>query len=525
MPSSNGPTVLELPNEIVQQILSHFVAADNARTPRSDIRTYCSLCYLSNLYNCCLISRCWSAATTALLYSKLKLDLDGNCDYHWRGIPWGDGVSWRARRGKYLKHRYLQPLLRTLSLNPCLGDQFRVLEVDLHYYIAEDLELLPLYTKLLSLCPNLTTVIGDPCIFFSPLDPPRERRLTRRALNFVYNRLFRNPARRRNSHTQKQLWAALGAHKAWESWEWISSCHLIYFVDPRGFYNLHTNWKNLKHMTLSGFHPQGVPGSNWDVLRCLDSLESLSLMGTSTGLLYFMPANKLVSLSIQCRYRCYCFDFFNELACLWAYLSRTPSGGQSQQRLTSLELEVPKIYASLAEKAISHTLTLTPNLRDLVVTAERSDFCYQVTLYDDTWLSRLPALPHFPRSPELRRLVFFCPGWSRNWMLAKLLDDQRVFPRLECVEYLRSTDVLEFTQGDPKFFGHDCPRSRFDGMMVDMELEHQLSENRGLVRVDRSSVDWSYLNIRRSILADWRVVPDLKVCWRSTATDRPLVEF
>jgi hypothetical protein len=124
-----------------------------------------------------------------------------------------------------------------------------------------------------------------------------------------------------------------------------------------------------------------------------------------------------------------------------------------------------------------------------------------ITLGNDSGLSTLETPKPFPECRNLRRLVYYCPGWPHNGLLAKWLVEKDSFPMLEYVEYFRSTEVAE------RDFSEDRPvnliyrKSLTEGNRVEKMLEEELKFNRGMAKALESAMDWGYSNMKKSILA------------------------
>lgn len=494
-PSSNLPTLkrsIHLPNEIIIQILSHFTSADAVRSEDGSYRKYCSLCHLNHLYTSCLISKTWNKVATAILYSNLKLDLDGTCEYHWRGIPWGDGKLWWTRRHLYLKDKYLKPLLRTLIARPDLAQCFCTIEIDVHYHMLSDYDVFPLYKKLFILCPNLTSIIGDPCIFFCPSDndiPSCQESRPRHIANRLSGGQVHKCTRARISKQQKELQEVLFGHTAWESWE-INSCQRMY--PPF----LPTNWKNLKHLSIKDFylsiedlHPN--PDTGILSLGSLDSLESLSLINSSFNILELVPDNKLIALTIETP-DAYELDWpsFTNLKVIWKYLSR---GSGPSSRLQRLSISIAAQHAPLTEKWLSQTLSLTPNIRELRLSTHYEIDRNYIVLKSDLDVTKLSLQQPFPICAKLQKLWFMFPGWTHNELLVKLLSKYDAFPKLADLVCFRSSVVMElkdpmnsYLQWQPEV----CQEIKDEGARVDRQLESEVIERREMHRISDPSMGW-----------------------------------
>lgn len=479
-PNSAPKSSIHLPNEIILQILSYFTSADAVRSEDGSYRKYCSLCHLSHLYTSCLISKTWNKAATAILYSNLKLDLDGTCEYHWRGIPWSDGKLWWTRRNSYLKDRYLKLLLRTLTARPDLAQYFRTIEIDIHYHMLSDYKVFPLYKELFVLCSNLTSIIGDPCIFFCPNDSDISSCQESRSRN-IANRLSGGYVHRcthaQISKQQKELQEILSRHTAWRSWE-INICQRMY--PPF----LPTNWKHLKHLSIKDFH------FSINNLHSLDSLESLSLSNSSLSILEFVPDNQLTALTIEALDSRVCrWSSFIVLKRLWKYLSR---GSGPSSKLQRLSISIPAQHASLTEKWLSRTLSFTQNIRELRLSTQHEVDRNHIVLRSDRGVEELSLEP-FPICPELRKLWYMFPGWTHNELLVKLLSKNGAFPKLASLGCFRSNVVVELKV--PEFWywqwESEVSQARKDEeASVDRQLELELIGKRGMHRAMDSSTDW-----------------------------------
>lgn len=490
-PNSVPNCSIHLPNEIILQILSHFTSADAVRSEDGSYRKYCSLCHLNHLYTSCLISKTWNEVATVILYSNLKLDLDGTCEYHWRGIPWGDGKLWWTRRNLYLKERYLKPLLRTLTARPDLAQCFRTVEIDVHYHMLSDYKVFPLYKELFVLCSNLTSIIGDPCIFFCPNDdiPSCQESQARYIVNHLSGGHVHKCTRTRISKQQKELQEVLSKHTAWKSWE-INSCQRMY--PPF----LPTNWKNLKHLSIKDFHfsisdLHPNPDTGILSLGSLDSLESLSLTNSSLNILEFVPDNKLIALTVEAP-DSYVLDWssFTNLKKLWKYLSR---GSGPSSRLQRLSISIPAQHAPLTEKWLSKTLSLAQNIRELRLSAHHEIDRNYIVLKSDPDVEELSPEQPFPICPELQKLWFMFPGWTHNELLVKLLSKNGAFPKLAGLGCFRSNVVVELK--DSGFWYRQWESevrqaSKDEGARVDRQLELELVERRGMHRITDPSTDW-----------------------------------
>ncbi|KAH8145535.1 uncharacterized protein LAJ45_10505 [Morchella importuna] len=464
-------TAFHLPPEITYQVLSYIKALDEQRLPSDPMhRTYCSICYLKNLYNIALASRSWNGPATELLYSTLKLSLDDVCEYHNRGIAWGDGKYWWARRTTYLSQRYFKPLLRTLTARPQLAGMFRVLEIDMHHRISRDYQNLPLWTKLISLCSGLVRIVGDPCVFFAPLDPYMES-LKQDALNFVSRGTLYRGRQTRALTQQRRLWKVLAAHGAWVEWSWVSSC-----MDIRvpAFRRFHMGWQALRRLEICQFYyPRATAEESGDAekegekaIACLGALESLSLKSSTLRVLRCVPKGRLTELSVE-------IDIGE-----WA--------GTLRQELTELEGH----YSHVMEKWLPRTLVLMPDLQSLSISLRyRPDPGTIMLNKDDPSIVGLaPWQAAFPPGTKLQRLVFFCPGWSHNKMLLKIMRRAEVWPALKEMEYCPSTAVTEINVAE--FLGTPITvskaKTRQEGTVVDSELRMEC-HRRGMTGVD----DWA----------------------------------
>lgn len=489
---------IHLPNEIILQILSHFTSSDAARSEDGSYRKYCSLCHLNHLYTSCLISKTWNEVATGILYSNLKLDLDGTCEYHWRGIPWTDGRLWWTRRHSYLRDRYLKPLLRTLTARPDLAQCFSTIEIDAHYHMLSDCEVFPLYKKLFVLCPNLTSIIGDPCIFFCPNNSDISS-CQESHLRYIANRLsdgrIHKSTRARISRQQKELQEVLSRHSAWESWE-INSCQKM--CPPF----LPTNWKNLKHLSIKDFHPSIEdlhPNlDTWTLsLGSLDSLESLSLTNLSLNILEFVPDNKLIALAIETDSNIPDWSLFIDLKKIWKYLSRGPGPSSRLQRLS---ITTPAQHAPLTEKWLSRTLSFVPNIRELRLSAHHEIDRNYIVLGSDPNVEELSREQPFPICAELLKLWYMFPGWTHNELLVKLLSSG-VFPKLVGLACFRSGVVVELK--DPpitysQWQSETHQASKDEGARVDDQLELELVGRRRMHRISDPSAGWRKAHFGRN---------------------------
>lgn len=491
-PNPAPKSSIYLPNEIILQILSHFTSADAVRSEDGSYRKYCSLCHLNHLYTSCLISKTWNEAATVILYSNLKLDLDGTCEYHWRGIPWGDGKLWWTRRNLYLKNRYLKLLLRTLTARSDLAQYFRTIEIDIHYHMLSDYKVFPLYKELFVLCSNLTSIIGDPCIFFCPSDndiPSCQESRSRHIANRLSGGHVHKCTHAQISKQQKELQEVLSRHTAWRSWE-INGCQGMY--PPF----LPTNWKNLKHLSIKDFHfsisnLHSNPDTDTLSLGSLDSLESLSLSNSSLNILEFVPDNQLIALTIEAP-DAYVSDWssFTNLKKLWKYLSR---GSGPSSKLQRLSISIPAQHASLTEKWLSRTLSFTQNIRELRLSAHHEVDRNHIVLRSDPGVEELSLEQPFPICPELQKLWFMFPGWTHNELLVKLLSKNGGFPKLANLGCFRSNVVVELKV--PEFWywqweSEVSQASKDEGASVDRQLELELIGKRGMHRVMDPSTDW-----------------------------------
>lgn len=362
----------------------------------------------------------------------------------------------------------------------------------MHNHLSDDYKMLPLYTKIIALCPNLTSIIGDPCIFFSTPDPYLEF-LHMDILNFFTCGKLHKSKQIRVLKQQLKLWAVLSSHTAWESWEWKSSCQPIQLP---AFCRFHKGWKNLKHLSITDLHfrPRCAPWEiKCDPLGYLDSLESLSLAGTSVQVLQKVPTNKLTSLSIENRYFISDTSLNQDLSELMSYLSKCKD---STSKLQKLSIGVSGHHARLTEKWLPRVLALAPNLQQLSLVYPYNVQQNCILLSDDQALETLaPWSKQFPRCGKLKKLIYLCPGWSHNELLAKLLAMNGIFPGLKEVVYYRSTAVVELNEAPYAHYRPEvCKASKDQGTRVDGELEAELIGRRGLRRV-RDSVDWRKVHL------------------------------
>lgn len=492
-PTAKRP--IHLPSEIIYQILSHFTAADAARSEGGSYRTYCSLCHLQHLYTCCLISKIWNKAATGILYSNLKLDLDGTCEYHWRGIPWRDGKVWWRRRHSYLNDRYLKPLLRTLTLRQDLANCFRTIEIDIHDHMKPDYKALPLYAELIALCPNLKSIIGDPCIFFCPNHnfPSCQESFSNCLINRLSSGYINSRAHARILKQQQKLQKVLSNCEFWESWE-IDRCQGMQspFISA--------DWKNLKHLSFKDFSlkPE-IYDTTALLLGSLVSLESLSLTNTSLDILRLVPGNKLIVLTIKNP------DFYvsnwsslGDMKELWAYLSQ---GKGPSSRLQRLSISIPARHATLTKKRLSKTLSLAPNLRELRLSTHHEVERNCIVLKGDLELDEFQQQP-FPICAKLQKLWYLFPGWTHNELLVELLSKEGAFPALRDVVCFRSSVVVELKEPADWYppMGLEARRvSKTEGARVDRDLESELIGKRGMDWVYDLSMEWRRTRFRRDV--------------------------
>ncbi|KAH0612138.1 uncharacterized protein H6S33_010190 [Morchella sextelata] len=485
-------TMFHLPPEITYQVLSYLKALDEQRLPSDPMhRTYCSLCYLKNLHSIALASRSWNGPATELLYTTLKLSLDDVCEYHNRGIAWGDGKYWWARRTTYLSQRYLKPLLRTLTARPQLACMFRVLEIDMHHRISLDYQHLPLWTKLISLCSGLARVVGDPCIFFAPLDPYLES-LKQDALNFMSRGTLYRGRQTRVLTQQRKLWKVLAAHGAWVEWSWVSSC-----MDIRvpAFRRFHMGWQALRRLEICQFYyPRAMAEESGEAekeggraIACLGVLESLSLKSSTLRVLRCVPKGRLTELGVEIDIGDRAGPLRQELTELWVWLKADAEGGS---KLRSFSISSEGHYAHIMEKWLPRTLALMPDLHSLSISLRyRPDPGIIMLNKDDASMADLaPWQAAFPPGTKLQRLVFFCPGWSHNKMLLKIMRRGEVWPALREMEYCPSTVVTEINVAE--FLGTPITvskaKTRQEGTVVDSELKMEC-HRRGMAGVN----DWA----------------------------------
>lgn len=395
----------------------------------------------------------------------------------------------------YLRDRYLKPLLRTLTARPDLAQCFRTIEIDIHYHMVPDLKMFSLYTKLLAICPNLTSIIGDPCIFFCPGDhdiPSCQESCVGKIANRLSGGLVHMYAHARIFIQQRELQKVLSGHTAWESWE-ISGCQKMYppFLPP--------NWKNLKHLSIlsiKDFQPNRDNGIL--PLGSLESLESLTLTNSSLNILKLVPDNKLIALTVETP-DSYVSDWSSSanLKELWEYLSR---GTGPSSRLKRLSISIPAQHAPLTEKWLSQTLSLAPNIRELRLSTHYNITQNSIVLKSDPDVEELSLQKQFPICAKLQKLSFMFPGWSHNELLVKLLSGDGAFPRLADLACFRSNVVVELIDDaswlppwDPRF----CRASKDSGARADRQLELELVGRRGMHRNSDMSMNWRTAHFRR----------------------------
>ncbi|KAL7266961.1 hypothetical protein RUND412_010472 [Rhizina undulata] len=511
---------LHVPSEIILIILSHLThtGIDPVLKPTGFAGASCTRCTLGNLFSCSLISRAWSAPTNSILYSKLILDLDTTCEEHWHGDRYGDrGCEWTRRRD-YLPRRYLQPLLRTLTENPDLGKRFKTVEIELHTHIPDDFEVLPLYRKILLLCPNLERINGDPCIFFRQFNVHDETRFTRRLANMASLGLAGRMSRRRVLNSQKKLWDVLAEHEAWDSWVWTGTqCNVqIHSLFPRQFELLHSRWSNLRHLGFKGFEYQlsftvYVP----NIVKMLVSLESLEIDKTEvSSILPAIPSNKLTTLIMRNHGPPY--EFSHELQHLWLYLFRSalPScQGKDQiyldrlkkqerglwtpslSKLKKLVLEVPQGSLGTTKKVLDTLFTLAPNLEEVTLSnlwALDSQNHIRIRDDEDEEDVREAGMGYWPpvfsylrdiktaitpaATHRVRKLTLLFPGVSHGKFILGILKNPAYFPNLETFEALANSNVIEIHENEVVI---EYDWYRIEGLRLDEELAACL-EGRGL---------------------------------------------
>ncbi|KAI5841389.1 hypothetical protein DFP73DRAFT_633191 [Morchella snyderi] len=484
----DGRMSFYLPPEITYQVLSYIKALDEQRSPNDPMhRTYCSLCYLKTLYNIALASRSWNGPATELLYTTLKLSLDDVCEYHYRGIAWGDGQYWWARRTEYLSQSYLKPLLRTLTARPQLAGMFRVLEIDMHHRISRDYKHLMMWTKLISLCSGLTRVVGDPCVFFAPVDPYMES-LKQDALNYVSRGTLYRGWQKMVLTQQMRLWKVLATHGAWVEWSWVSGC-----MDIRvpAFRRFHMGWQSLRRLEICQFYyPRTMAEDSGEAekegeraIACLGALESLSLKSSTLRVLRCVPKGRLTELGVEIDTGDRAGTLRKELTELWMWLKADAEGGGSKLRSFSISSE--GYYANIMEKWLPRTLALLPDIHSLSISLRYGLDPGTIMLKDDASMAGLaPWQLAFPPGAKLQRLVFFCPGWSHNKMLLKTMKRGAVWPALREMEYCPSTVVTEINaaeySGTPTV---SRAKTRQEGTVVDSELKMEC-HRRGMAGVN-----------------------------------------
>ncbi|KAL0636495.1 hypothetical protein Q9L58_004545 [Maublancomyces gigas] len=315
-----------IPQEIILRI---FLSIEDGECPG------CSICRINTLYSCCLVSRAANEAATKLLYSSLdlsfstairldKIPANGHRSPALkrgisknpelmveRGRTVGNGKPyitdcprhyklWKERDRKYSfgeHERTLALLCRTLSgKNPRIARAVKEVRLpekcQLPWELGSDSG--TVNPKAAKIGPRLVEILG----LLGCLESIGNLGNLATFVNLV-------PA---VEPLQALILATVAKNDCWRDWDWGEhrnprQLHYLSHLginSAKGFMTIHSNWKNLRHLSLGTVLLEECVGNSFPFAH-LPSLRSLEVAGGRSLAAIFgaIPPNQLSSLSIQ----------------------------------------------------------------------------------------------------------------------------------------------------------------------------------------------------------------------------------
>lgn len=463
-----------IPPEIILRI---FLSIEDGECPG------CSICRMSTLYRCSLVSRAVNEAATKLLYRSLDLSFSTAIRLDMipanghrspalkrgisrnpelmveRGRTVGNGKPyitdcprhyklWKERDCSYSfgeHERTLALLYRTLSgRNPNIARAIKEVRLpercQLPWELGNDSG--TVNSKAAKIGPRLVEILG----LLGSLESINNLGNLTTFVNLVPG----------VEPLQALILATVAKNDCWRDWDWGEhqnprQLHYLSHLginSAKGFMTIHLNWKNLQHLSLGAVLLEGFIGNSFPFVH-LPSLRSLEVAGgrSLAGIFNAIPPNQLSSLSIQPgSYR----DHASKP--LISYLQRrNENDPAAAQRLTNLTLlaavddTTDPLHSFRLDHFISSLLASAPHLQRLALAlVPRRHIPSDRLLLVPTSLSNSLERLQAPGAKLVNlKLVISAHDWS--WLVPSL--KASMFPALRTVSITPAQHVDRLEEG------------------------------------------------------------------------------